>query len=145
LGTNRIKRNRPAAKRKKSLKLKFRLIFLVLILLSCVYIWQRVTVITLSARTKELKVEINQKQKACKYLQIEVTKLSSVKRIEKIGKNMGLAYPNLDQMGLICESSDSTNRKTPGLVKSIWAKLKAFQEDLLSGDEAIAKEIKHEP
>ena len=135
-----------SAKRKKSVKLKLFLIFLALIFLSCVYIWQRVTIITLSARSKELKLEIKQKQKICKYLQIEVTQLASIQRIEEMGKEMGFVYPNLDQIGLIHESYDSTYLETPGLAKNIWAKLKTFPKNLLSvGDEAIAKEIEHEP
>jgi len=131
--------------RKRSFKLNSLLVFLTLISLSCVYIWQRVTIITLCAHTKELRLEIQQKQKIRKYLQIEVTQFSSIQRIEKMGKKLGLVYPHLDQIGLIRESSDSTYLETPGFTKNIWAKLKAVQEDLLSGDEAIAKEIKHEP
>lgn len=108
------------------------------------YIWQRVTIITLSTHTKELRLEIRQKQKTRKYLQIEVAELSSIQRIEEIGKQMGLVYPSPDQIGLIRESSDSTYLETPGFAKNIWAKLKALQKNLLSGDEAIAKEIKNE-
>lgn len=141
----KIKRNRFAVKSKKSLRPKLLLIFLTLILLSCVYIWQRVAVITLSARTKELRLEIKQKQKTRKYLQIEVTELSSIQRIEEMGKKMGFVYPSLDQIGLIREWCDSTYLETPGFTKNIWAKLKSLQKDLLSGDEAIAKEIQHEP
>jgi cell division protein FtsL len=143
---SKTKASHTPAKRKRSLRLKFLLIFLALIFFSCVYIWQRVTVITLSARTKELRLEIKQKQKIRKYLQIEVTQLSSIQRIEEMGKEMGFVYPNLDQIGLIHESYDSTYLETPGLAKNIWAKLKTFPKNLLSvGDEAIAKEIKHEP
>ena len=146
LRRSKTKATRVAAKRKKSLKLKFLLIFLALISLSYLYIWQRVTVITLSAQAKELRLEIKQKQKIRKYLQIEVTQLSSVQRIEEMGKKMGFVYPGLDQIGLIRESSDSTYLETPGLAKNIWAKLKTFPKNLLPvGDEAIAKEINHEP
>jgi len=145
LKRSKIKVIRLVKKREKSLRVKFLLIFLVLIFLSCLYIWQRVTVVALSAETKELRLEIKQKQKIRKYLQIEVTQFSSIQRIEKMGKKLGLVYPHLDQIGLIRESSDSTYLETPGFTKNIWAKLKAVQEDLLSGDEAIAKEIKHEP
>ena len=140
----KTKINRFAVKSKKSLRLKFLFISLALIFLSCVYIWQRVTIITLSACTKELRLEIKQKQKTRKYLQIELTKLNSVQRIEEIGKKMGLVYPGPDQIGLIWESSDSTYLETPGFAKNIWTRLKALQKDLLSGDEAIAKEIKDE-
>lgn len=145
LSRAKIKRNRFVVKSKKSLRLKFLLIFLTLIFLSCVYIWQRVAVITLSARTKELRLEIKQKQKTRKYLQIEVTELSSIQRIEEMGKKMGFVYPSLDQIGLIREWCDSTYLEKPNFTKNIWAKLKALQKDLLSGDEAIAKEIKNEP
>ena len=145
LSRGKSKRRRFPPKREKSSKLKFLLILLALIFLSCVYIWQRVTVITLSARTKELRFEIKQKQKTREYLQIEVTELSSIQRIEEMGKEMGFVYPRLDQIGLIRESSDSTYLESPGFAKNIWTKLKTFHKDLLSGDEAIAKEIKHEP
>ncbi len=140
-----IKRNRSAVKRKRSFKLKSLLIFFALISLACVYVWQRVTVITLCAHTRELRLEIKQKQKTRKYLQVEVTELSSVHRIEKMGQQMGLVYPSLEQIGLIHESSDSIYLEPQGFAKNIWAKLKAFPKDLLSGDEAMAKEIKHEP
>lgn len=145
LNRAKTKINRFAVKSRKSLRLKILLISLTLIFLSCVYIWQRVTVITLSAHTKELRLEIKDKQKTRKYLQIEVAELSFIQRIEKIGKKMGFIYPDLDQIGLIREWPDSTYLETPGFAKNIWAKLKALQKDLLSGDEAIAKEIKHEP
>lgn len=150
VGVKRLRRSkakvtRRPTKRKRNLRLELFLLFVLLILLSCVYIWQRVTIITLSAHAKELKLEIKQKQKTCKYLQIEVTKLSSVRRIEKTGRKMGFVYPGLDQIGLIRESCDSTYLEKPGLTKKIWVKLKELQKDLLSGDEAIAKEIKREP
>jgi cell division protein FtsL len=145
LNRAKTKTNRFAVKSRKSLRLKILLISLPLIFLSCVYIWQRVTVITFSACTKELRLEIKQKQKTRKYLQIEVTKLSSIQTIEEKGRKMGFVYPGLNQIGLIRESSDSTYLEMPGFTENIWAKLKAFQKDLLSGDEAIAKEIKHEP
>jgi len=145
LSRAKTKINRFAVKSRKSLRLKILLISLTLIFLSCVYIWQRVTVITLSTRTKELRLEIKQKQKSRKYLQIEVTKLSSIQTIEQKGRKMGFVYPSLNQIGLIRESSDSTYLEMPGFTENIWAKLKALQKDLLSGDEAIAKEIKHEP
>lgn len=142
--TTKVKRNR-ISKRKKTLRGKYLLIFLSFILLCCLYIWQRVSVITLSARTKELRLEIQQKQKIRKYLQIEVTSLSSIERIENKGRQMGLDYPSLDKMGLIRESSDSTYMEKSGFAKDVWAKLKALQKGLLPGDQAIAKEIKHEP
>lgn len=146
MSRSKPKTNRFVLNRNKSFRTKFLMILLTIIFLSCVYIWQRITVVTLSACTKELRVEIKQKQKVRKYLQIEVTKLSSVQRIEKLGRTMGFAYPRLGQIGLIRESPDSTYLETPGLAKSLWTRLKSLQNDLLfPGDEAFAKEIKPKP
>ena len=138
-------RNHLAAKRKRRSRLRLFLIVLTLILLSCVYIWQRVTVITLSARAKELRLETKRMQEVRKYLEVEVANLSSIPRIEAKGVQMGLAYPDLDQIGLIRELSDSTYLETPGFAKNVWAGLRALQKSLLPGDEAVAKEIENEP
>lgn len=138
--------SRFAAKRKRRFRFRLLGVFLGIICLSCLYICQTVTVITLSARAKELKLEIKQKRKIRKYLQIKVAELSSVQRIERLGKQMGLGYPSPGQTRLICESSDSTYLETPGLGKSLWSGLKTLQKNLLSGgDEAFAKEAKGEP
>ena len=146
MSRSRSKRSGFVASRNKSFRTKFLMILLTIILLSCVYIWQRITVVTLSACTKELRVEIKQKQRVRKYLQIEVTKLSSVQRIEKLGRALGFAYPRLGQTGLIRESPDSTYLETPGLAKSLWTRLKSLRKDVLfPGDKAFAKEIKPRP
>ncbi len=142
----KIKRCRFPSKGKKARRIRLFFILLGFVVLSCVYIWQRVTVITLSAHTKKLRLQIEQKQKSFKYLQVEVAKLSSVERIEKIGKRMGFVYPDLHQIGLIRESSDSTYlEEKPGFPKNIWAKLKTIQKGILRGEEAVAKEIEQEP
>ena len=138
-------RGRLTAKRKRRSRLRLLFIVLTLIFLSCVYIWQRVTVITLSAQAKELRLETRRMQEIHKYLEIEVANLSSIPRIEKKGMQMGLAYPGLDQIGLIRELPDSTYLETPGFAKNVWAGLRALQKSLLPGDEALAKEIKNEP
>ncbi|NIM99117.1 MAG: hypothetical protein GTO24_13860 [candidate division Zixibacteria bacterium] len=146
MSRTRSKRSGFIASRNGSFRTKFLMILLTIIFLSCVYIWQRITVVTLSACTKGLRVEIKQKQKVRKYLQIEVTKLSSVQRIEKLGRALGFAYPRLGQIGLIRESPDSTYLETPGLAKSLWTRLKSLRNDFLfPGDEAFAKEIKPKP
>lgn len=137
-------RGRLTAKRKRRSRLRLLFIVLTLIFLSCVYIWQRVTVITLSAQAKELRLETRRMQEIHKYLEIEVANLSSIPRIEKKGMQMGLAYPGLDQIGLIRELPDSTYLETPGFAKNVWAGLRALQKSLLPGDEALAKEIKNE-
>ena len=138
-------RGRLTAKRKRRSRLRLLFIVLTLIFLSCVYIWQRVTVITLSAQTKELRLETKRMQEVHKYLEIEVANLISVPRIEKKGMQMGLAYPSLDQIGLIRELPDSTYLETQGFAKNVWARLRALRKTLLPGDEAVAKEIEHEP
>ena len=138
-------RGRLTAKRERRSRLRLFLIVLTLILLSCVYIWQRVTVITLSAQAKELRLETKRMQEIRKYLEIEVANLSSIPRIEKKGMQMGLAYPGLDQIGLIRELPDSTYLETQGFAKNVWARLRALRKTLLPGDEALAKEIENEP
>ena len=138
-------RGRLTAKRKRRSRLRLLFIVLTLIFLSCVYIWQRVTVITLSAQAKELRLETKRMQEVRKYLEVEVANLSSIPRIEKKGIQMGLAYPGLDQIGLIRELPDSTYLETQGFAKNVWARLRALRKTLLPGDEALAKEIENEP
>jgi cell division protein FtsL len=145
-----LKRRKPtgsrrAAKRKRSIRLRFLLVALTLILLCCVYIWQRVTMITLSTRTKELRLETRRMQETRKYLEVEVADLSSVSRVEEKGLQMGLTYPHLDQIGLIRELPDSTFLERRGFAKNVWAKLTTLRENLLTGDEALAREIENEP
>lgn len=141
----RSRKKRPPAKRKSSFKRAYLLIFLTVIFLSCLYIWQRITVVTLAGENKELRLKIKRKQQIHKYLQIEVTKLNSIQRIEERGRQLGLMYPPLDRMGWIHESSDSVYLEHGGLTGKIWARLKTLHRDLLSGDEAVAREIEHEP
>lgn len=138
-------RGRLTAKRKRRSRLCLLFIVLTLIFLSCVYIWQRVTVITLSAQAKELRLETKRMQEIRKYLEVKVANLSSIPRIEKKGMQMGLIYPSLDQIGLIRELPDSTYLETPGFAKNVWARLRALRKTLLPGDEALAREIENEP
>ena len=136
---------RRGAKRKRPFRFRFLLVALMLILLSCVYIWQRVTMITLSTRAKELRLETTRMQETRKYLEVEVADLSSVSRIEEKGMQMGLTYPHLDQIGLIRELPDSTFLERRGFAKNVWAKLTTLRENFLSGDQAEAREIENEP
>jgi cell division protein FtsL len=131
-------------KKTKGSKLKLLVIFLAPILLSSLYIWQRVTVITLSAQTKELKVKIKQQQNALNYMQIEVTKLSSIDRIEKVVAEIGFIRPPIDSIRWIQESAESTYIDTFSSRENVWAKLKTLQRNLFFGDKAEAKEIKHD-
>ena len=133
--------SRRAAKRKRSIRLRVLLVALMLILMSCVYIWQRVTIITLSTRAKELRLETKRMQETRKYLEVEVANLSCVSRIEKKGVQMGLTYPQLDQIGFIRELPDSTFLDRRGFAKNVWAKLTTLRESFLPGDEAVAREI----
>jgi cell division protein FtsL len=137
--------SRQTAKKKKAIRLRFLLVALMLILLPCVYIWQRVTIITLSTRAKELRLQTKRMQETRKYLEIEVADLSSVSRIEEKGLQMGLTYPHLDQIGLMRELPDSTFLERRGFAKNVWAKLTTLRESILPGDEAVAREIENEP
>jgi cell division protein FtsL len=138
-------RSSQAAKRKRSIRLRLLLAALILILLSCVYVWQRVTIITLSTRAKELRLEANKMQETRKYLEVEVADLGTVSRIEEKGLQMGLTYPRLDQIGLIRELPDSTFLERPGFARNVWAKLTTLRESFLPGEEAVAREIESEP
>ena len=137
--------SRRTGKKTKSFRLRFLLVALMLILLSCIYVWQRVTMITLSTRVKELRLETKRMQETRKYLEVEVADLSSVSRIEEKGMQMGLTYPHLDQIGLIRELPDSTFLERRGFAKNVWARLTALRDSFLSGDEAVAREIENEP
>jgi cell division protein FtsL len=144
LGRNKIRATRFDRKGSKSFRLKFLLIFLTPILLSSLYIWQRVTVITLSAQTKELRVKIKQQEKTLNYMQIEETKLSSIDRIQKKVEDMGFVQPPMNSIALIQESFDSTSIKKLEAKENVWAKLRSLKKNLLFGDKVEAKEIKHE-
>ena len=137
--------SRRTGKKTKSFRLRFLLVALMLILLSCIYVWQRVTMITLSTRVKELRLETKRMQETRKYLEVEVADLSSVSRIEEKGLQMGLTYPHLDQIGLMRELPDSTFLERRGFAKNVWAKLTTLRDSFLSGDQAEAREIENEP
>jgi cell division protein FtsL len=144
LERSRNKFNRPTVGRSSNLKYKLFLLFLTPILLSSLYIWQRVTVITLSSQNKELKVEIKQRQRVLDYLQIEVAQLGSIDRIEKTTSRLGFVQPLFDSVGVILEYAETSPVDTAEGKENIWARLKALQKNLLSGDKVEAKEIKHE-
>jgi cell division protein FtsL len=140
-----IKRRHPVAKRKKGFNAGRFLFFLVLISLSCLYIWQRVTIVALAKNTKELKLAIKSRQETLKYLQIEVTELNSIERLQEKAELMGLVYPPLDQIEWIREESDSVYLEKNLSQGGLWAKLTALRSNLFAGDGAIAREIEHEP
>jgi cell division protein FtsL len=144
LEANHLILNRSVASRSKTYKFKLLLIFLTPVLLASLYIWQRVTVITLSSQTKQLRVEIKQRQKALDYLEIEVAKLSSIDRLEKTIADLGFVRPLFDSIGIIQESVESGPGDTLGRKENIWVKLKSLQKNLFWGDKVEAKEIKHE-
>ncbi|MCK4426950.1 MAG: cell division protein FtsL [candidate division Zixibacteria bacterium] len=122
----KIKRSHLRLKKEKNLRLKFSVILMALIFLSIIYIWQRVTVLTLANEIKSLNVQIDNQQKEYKYLQVEVAFLSSVERIERLAKEMGFFYPSLEQIGVLPEAPDSDILERQGLIKNIWTKLKGI-------------------
>ena len=140
---NKIRLNRLSG-RSKSLKYKLFLLFLTPMLLSSLYIWQRVTVITLSSHNKELRVEIKQRQRVLDYLQVEVARLNSIDRLEKTTGSLGFVQPSFDSVGVIVEYAENPAVDTAEEEVNIWAKLKTLQKNLLSGDKLEAKEIKYE-
>lgn len=120
----KIKRSHIHFKKQKNLRLRFLLILMVLILLATVYIWQRVTVLTLANEIERLNVQIDNQQEEYKYLQVEAANLSSVARIERLAKEMGFIYPSFEQIKVLPEAQDSANIEKQGSIKKIWTKLK---------------------
>ena len=127
----RIKRSHLAPKKGKSFRVKFFLILMMLIFLSIVHIWQRVTVLTLANEIKTRNVQIGNQQKEYKYIQVEVATLSSVERIERLAKEMGFVYPSLEQIEVLSEVPNSANLKRQGWINNIWGKLKGIGRNLL--------------
>ncbi|KPL04058.1 MAG: hypothetical protein AMJ90_02040 [candidate division Zixibacteria bacterium SM23_73_2] len=104
---SKAKKRRKNKRDKKSFGLvKFFLVLVFMGFLSLVYIWQKVTVLKFSQDIKEMKTEIAEKQKKVKYLNIEIAKLSSVERIERIAQlRLGLIYPKTDQIVFLEEQN----------------------------------------
>jgi cell division protein FtsL len=115
------------------------------IFLAIIYIWQRVTVLTLANNIKELKVQIGNQQKEYKYIQVEVASLSSVERIERLAKEMGFVYPSYEQIGRLPEAPDSVISEKKSFLRNMWTKLEKVKKNILSPDKAEAKEVKHDP
>jgi cell division protein FtsL len=132
LRKGKIKKSHRALKRQRNFRLKFFLILMMLIVLSIVHIWQRVTVLTLANEIKGLSVRIDNQQKEYKYIQVEVACLSSVERIEKLAKKMGFVYPSLEQIEVLSEVPNSADLKRPSWLDNIWSKLKGIGKNLLS-------------
>jgi cell division protein FtsL len=122
----KIKRSHGRLKKERKNRVKFFLILMVLILLSIIYIWQRVTVLTLAKEIKRLNTQIDKQRKEYKYLQVEVASLSSVERIERLAKEMEFFYPSLEQIGVLTEEPDSDISEKQGLLKSVWTKLRGI-------------------
>ncbi len=118
-------------KREKNFRLKLFMVLLILIFLS-VYIWQRVTVLTLANEIKRLNVQIADHQREYKYIQVEIASLSSVERIERLAKKMGFVYPSLEQIEVLSEVSNSADHKRQSWVNHIWSKLKGIKRNLPS-------------
>lgn len=132
---------------KKTLKIHskktFYMALLMLIILSTLYVWQRITVIKLLKETEGFKKVLAQEEKKYKYLNLEITELSSIERIEKIAReNLGMVYPSREQI-IFVDVVNLEGSTIPGnlwvKLKSLGAKLNPFQDKGLQ-----AKEIKHD-
>jgi cell division protein FtsL len=87
---------------------------MVLIFLSIIHIWQRVTVLTLANEAKKLNVKISKQQKEYKYLQLEVARLGS-----------------FEQIGVLPEAQDSALTGEHSWIDDIWIRLKRIKRNLL--------------
>jgi cell division protein FtsL len=143
LQKDRIKRSHIHLKKEKNFHLKFFLILTVLIFLSIVYIWQRVTLVTLANEIKRLNVDLSHQQREYKYLQMEVVSLSSVERIGELAQKMGFVCPSFEQRAVLLEAPDSLIFERRGLLQNMWSKLEKIKGNLLSGGGVEAKEVKN--
>jgi len=116
---------------------------LVLIFLSIIYIWQRVTLLSLASEIKRLNVDLSNQQREYKYLQVEVASLSSVERIGRLAQQMGFVCPSIEQKKALPEAPDSLIIERKGLLKNMWTKLERIKRNLLTGGGVEAKEVKH--
>jgi len=134
---------RPKKPFKKYSYKTFLLSLLLIVFFLTLYVWQRVTVIKLLKEMEELKEVLAQQEKKYKYLNLEITKLSSIERIEKIAQEkLGLIYPMRER--IIYVDVGKLNRSTlPG---DLWVKLKNLGKKLYPFEErgVQAKEIKHD-
>jgi cell division protein FtsL len=121
----------------------FLLGLLVMICLLTLYVWQRVTVIKLLKETRGYKEILAIEEKKYKYLNLEISELSSIQRIERIAQEkLGLVYPSREQ--IIYVNVENLDHSTiPGdlwvKLKNLGSKLNPFQEKGLQ-----AEEIKHD-
>jgi cell division protein FtsL len=143
LPQDKIKRSPVRLKREKNFYLRFSLILLVLIFLSIIYIWQRVTLLSLANEIKRLNVDLSNQQREYKYLQVEVASLSSVERIGRLAQQMGFVCPSVEQKKVLAEAPDSLIIERKGLLRNMWTKLERIKRNLLTGGGVEAKEVKH--
>jgi cell division protein FtsL len=132
LRKDKIKKSQTALRKEKSFRLKFFLILMILISLSTVYIWQRVTVLTLANEIKRLNVEIGNQQREYKYVQVEVASLSSVERIERLAQEMGFIYPSLGQIEILSAAPNSGEPERESWIDRVWGTLKGTGREILS-------------
>ncbi len=124
-------------------KKTFYMALLMLIVLSTLYVWQRITVIKLLKETEDFKGVLAQEEKKYKYINLEITELSSIERIEKIAReNLGMVYPSREQIIFV----NVENLEGSTLPGNLWVKLKSLGEKLNPFQEKglQAKEIKHD-
>jgi len=137
---------RPKTYKKRIRKYPNKIFFLILLLLigfSTLYVWQRVMVIKLLKKIEEQKLLLAQEEKKYKYLNLEITELSSFERIEKIAQNeFGLIHPPREQIVLVDEKQFNQS-SLPG---NIWVRLRSLGEKLYPFEKKglQAKEIKHD-
>lgn len=116
---------------------------LAMIVLLTLYVWQRVMVIKLLKETEEFKEVLAHEEKKYKYMNLDITELSSIDRIEKIAHDkLGLIYPERGQIIFV----DMGKLNNSNLPLNLWVKLKKLGKKLNPFEErgVEAKEIKHD-
>ena len=115
----------------------------VMICLSMLLIWQRIAVIKILKESEGLKEVLAKEEKRYKYLNLELTEVSSIERIEKIAQErLGLVYPNRQQIVYV----DLEKINKPTLAGDLWARLKNIGKKInpFSESGVQAKEVKHD-
>ncbi len=69
------------------------LVFFLIVGVIVFYVWERVTAVRLTIQLEEKREELNSLDNELNSLKIQLSRLSSRKRLEPLAKNLGMKYP----------------------------------------------------
>ncbi len=105
----------------------FILTLLGIVMLASIYVWQRIEVVRLSKKIGDLKNQMEEEQKLCKYLSLEIAGLTRGDWIEKIAINqLDMEYSSLNQIQWIAskelDGKEAVAKKETQLAQKIAKK-----------------------